>query len=311
MQSADLNQAAIVTTQAMTQTVVSLPVSSFPMRLSQTQLSLLTTCPRKFQHIYLEQLAAPTDLAQQERQQQGSQFHLLLQQWQLGLPVEPMLQADDRLRQWFHSFTQAAPEILALLPEGSEVWQQTEHDRTLEFQGYLLSVRYDLLLSNPWTARILDWKTYPRPRQPEQLWQSWQTRLYLFVLAETSPYSPDQLSMIYWFFQTPTLGDQSAPPPQSYQLNYSCDRHEQTRKDLIRLLDQLTDWLAHYHQGEAFPQINTGIDQCQMCNFVVRCDRQAIEQSNPISESSNRVNTFSSFELPNLEDIQEIPLELI
>lgn len=307
MQSADRNQGTIATSQDAASTAVELPAASFPIRLSQTQLSLLSTCPRKFQHIYLEQLAAPTDPEQQERLQQGSQFHLLLQQWQLGLPVEPMLQADDRLQQWFQAFQQAAPEILTLLPKETEVWQQTEHDRTLEVQGYLLSVRYDLLLSNPWTARILDWKTYPRPRQPEQLWQSWQTRLYLFVLAETSHYSPDQLSMIYWFFQTQTPGDPSIPPlPQSYQLNYSRDRHEQTRKDLAHLLDQLTHWLAHYRQGEAFPQINTGIDQCQTCNFVVRCDRQSPVSDSPTSEAQTSSPVY--FELPDLADIQEIPL---
>ncbi|WP_432808048.1 PD-(D/E)XK nuclease family protein [Pantanalinema sp. GBBB05] len=307
MQSADLNQGTIVTPQDGTSMAGKLPASNFPIRLSQTQLSLLATCPRKFQHIYLEQLAAPTDLEQQERLQQGSQFHLLLQQWQLGLPVEPMLQADDRLQQWFQAFQQAAPEILTLLPKGSEVWQQTEHDRTLEVQGYLLSVRYDLLLSNPWIARILDWKTYPRPRQPEQLWQSWQTRLYLFVLAETSHYSPDQLSMIYWFFQTQTSGDQpTLPLPQSYQLNYSRDRHEQTRKDLTHLLEQLTDWLAHYREGEAFPQVNTGIDQCQTCNFVVRCDRQSPVSDSPTTEA--QALSPIHFDLPDLADIQEIPL---
>lgn len=295
-----------MTTQAATQTAVQFPAPSFPIRLSQTPLSLLAICPRKFQHIYLEQLAAPTDPEQQERLQQGSQFHLLLQQWQLGLPVEPMLQADDRLQQWFAAFKTAAPDILTLLPEGSEVWRQTEHDRTLEFQDYLLSVRYDLLLSNPGAARILDWKTYPRPRQPEQLWQSWQTRLYLFVLAETSYYSPDQLSMIYWFFQTPTPGAQPVPLPQSYQLHYSHDRHEQTRKELTHVLEQLTGWLEKYRQGEAFPQVNLGVDPCQTCNFGVRCDRQS-----PVPNSQTlEVQTLSSdhFDLPDLADIQEIPL---
>ena len=91
-----------------------LPTAPPPLRLSQTQLNLLTACPRKFQHTYLEQLAAPTDPEQQERMSQGSQFHLLMQQWQLGLPVELLVQEDDRLGSWLRAFVGSAAKILTL-----------------------------------------------------------------------------------------------------------------------------------------------------------------------------------------------------
>ncbi|HEY9656349.1 MAG TPA: PD-(D/E)XK nuclease family protein, partial [Crinalium sp.] len=57
---------------------------TFPIRLSQSQLNRLVACPRKFQHTDLEQLAAPSEPEQQERQNQGTRFHLLMQQWLLG-----------------------------------------------------------------------------------------------------------------------------------------------------------------------------------------------------------------------------------
>lgn len=276
------------------------PIASIPLRLSQGHLNLLATCPRKFQHTYLEQLAAPNDPEQQERQTQGSLFHLLMQQWQLGLPVEPLLQQDPQLQRWFTAFMTAAPEILMLDSTEGNVLRQSEHARTLEIQGYLITVVYDLLLlsESPQShrqAKILDWKTYPRPRKTHWLAQNWQARLYPFVLAETSHYAPEQISMVYWFFQS--RGQQAdVPEPQSLQLAYDRDKHERTRHDLMALLAQLTDWLGRYQQGEPFPQVRLEAEQCSQCNYAVRCDRLADAQADQCSA------------LPHLADIQEIPL---
>ncbi|NJR67202.1 MAG: PD-(D/E)XK nuclease family protein, partial [Leptolyngbyaceae cyanobacterium CRU_2_3] len=55
------------------------------LHLSQGLLNLFTTCPRKFQHIYLDQLNVPIAAAQQERLTWGNRFHLRMQQHELGL----------------------------------------------------------------------------------------------------------------------------------------------------------------------------------------------------------------------------------
>ena len=67
------------------------------LRLSQGQLNLLATCPRKFQHTYLEQLAALADPKQNTRQILGSRFHLLMQQQAMGLPIQSFLAEDEQL----------------------------------------------------------------------------------------------------------------------------------------------------------------------------------------------------------------------
>jgi ATP-dependent exoDNAse (exonuclease V) beta subunit len=59
----------------------------------------------------------------------------------------------------------------------------------------LLTVIYDLLIEAEDNAQILDWKTYPQPKEQNRLAKDWQTRLYLYVLAETSDYLPEQISM--------------------------------------------------------------------------------------------------------------------
>ena len=136
-------------------------------RLSQQQLNVLSNCPRKFQHIYLENLYSPTNYEEQESLLWGSRFHLLMQQKELGLPIEPLIAEDPEMQQCFHAFLKAAPEILTPTDEEG-VFRQAEHTRILNFSGYIFTVIYDLLIAGPENAQILDWKTYRRrPNQSD------------------------------------------------------------------------------------------------------------------------------------------------
>ncbi len=256
--------------------------------LSQGQLNLLETCPRKFQHTYLEQLGTPVSPEQQERLAWGSRFHLLMQQRELGLPVESLVEEDAQLQHWVTALVNAASDVLTPNPQ---TFRESEHCRTLNFQGYVLTVIYDLLIEDETTAQILDWKTYPLPQKKTWLAKDWQTRLYLFVLAETSDYLPEQISMAYWFVK-------SQPQPKSLQFTYNTTQHEKTRQELSRLLTKLNGWLEdYYHKGIPFPQVSQAKEYCRNCNFAVRCQR-----------TSERSVSSSRELLPNLSDIQEVSI---
>ncbi len=99
------------------------------LRISQGQLNLLERCPRQFQHTYLENLNSPSDPEHEERQTLGSRFHLLMQQREMGLPIQSFLQADTQLQAWMAGFADAAPEILA--PADNQTFRESEHYRTL------------------------------------------------------------------------------------------------------------------------------------------------------------------------------------
>ena len=261
------------------------------MRLSQGQLNLLEICPRKFQHTYLEQLASPTTPEQQERLQLGSRFHLLMQQREMGLPIEAFIQEDSQLRQLIAAFVEAAPKILSLTD--ATPLRQSEHQRTLEFEGHLITVVYDLLILTAQQAQILDWKTYPKPQESKQLAENWQTKLYCFVMAETSHFDPEQISMTYWFFQS-KKANQAEP---QIRFAYDTAQHKKIGQDLTQLVHQLTQWLDRYQStGEAFPQIpQTSV--CESCGFALRCQRSPEQQ-----------NMLNSTVPLSLDDIAEIPL---
>ena len=186
------------------------------LRLSQTQLKILEECPRKFQHSYLELLASHTSPEHKEKLEWGSRFHLLMQQRELGLPIAFITEPDTEIQRCLVAFVNSAPELFTPSENDDKTFRQAEHVRTLIFQEYLFTVIYDLLIAEPNQAQILDWKTYPGPQKTQWIAQSWQTRLYLYVLVETSDYSPEQVSMTYWFVQL-----QGEEPPQSLTFTYN------------------------------------------------------------------------------------------
>lgn len=252
------------------------------MHLSQGHLNLLEQCPRKFQHTYLDQLRTPATPDQQQRMEWGQHFHLLMQQRELGLPlvVTPEGTGTDTvdapaLYRAMQALTQAAPDVFT---PHSDQFRQSEHRRTLEFQGYLLTVVYDLLLLEPNQAQILDWKTYPRPHNRDRIAQDWQTRLYLYVLTETSDFEPEQISMTYWFTRAnranhANSGDPSAYQPQCDRFVYNSAWHDRTRQQLTAVLAKLTQWQQDYQHGIEFPQVDLENGSCDRCSHAVRCYR--------------------------------------
>ena len=267
------------------------------MRLSQGQLNLLERCPRQFQHTYLQQLNSPLDPKYQEGQTLGSRFHRLMQQHTMGLPIDSFLQQHAQLKSWMTAFSEAAPEIFTQ-KANSETFHDSEHYRTLQVENYLLTVIYDLLIADNSTAQILDWKTSPKPPNKRNLEKNWQTRLYLYVLAETSEYPPENISMTYWFVQ-------SEGKPQNIKFNYNSAAHEQTAKKLNQLLSKLTDWLERYQHKEQFPQVSLSNSSCELCNFTTRCDR-LITPNNIISAANPSPPPYNT--LINLATIQEVAL---
>ncbi len=254
-------------------------------RLSQRHFNLLEICPRKWQYLYLEQLTTPINPEQHESITWGSQFHLVMQQRELGLPINSLLGENEQLQQTVSALVDALSDILQ--PQLSK-WREAEHCRTLNFQNYLLVVIYDLLVVDSQQAQILDWKTYLQPQNPAKLQRDWQTRLYLYVLAETSEYEPEQISLTYWFVKLPNK-------PQSLTIRYNSTAHEQTKEDLTRLLNQLENWLGSYRQeGQDLPQIAENQGKCRHCNFAGRCQRNLeLEET---AKGENWLNSLAKIE---------------
>ena len=255
-------------------------------RLSQTQLQLIETCPRKFQYIYFEQALSPLSPEQQEKQNWGSEFHLLMQQKQLGLPIEPIIKEYPKLNDWLSRLMEVEPEIFT---EKENIFRSSEYVQTFTLDNYLFTVIYDLIIADEQKAQIFDWKTYRFLPKSPNLQNNWQTKLYLYVLANTSDYQPEQLSMIYWFVE-------SQPVIQSLTFKYDSHTDKQIESELKAILQKLNQWISKYlDHGEYFPQVPENLGRCTSCNFAFRCGR-----------SPQFTSAESNIILPDFDTIQEV-----
>ncbi len=260
-------------------------------RLSQSHLNLLEICPPKFQQVYLDGFSSIPHPEQQESLAWGSRFHQLMQQRELGLPIESLLAADRELESSITALVQAAPDVLN---NKNHYWREAEHCRTHVIGNFLLTAIYDLLIAGTQTARIFDWKTYRQPQNKHKLASNWQTRLYLYVLAETSSYSPEQISMTYWFVKSTN--------PQSLTFTYSDTQHAKTERDLTNLLNNLGKWLAaESWQNIAFPHRTNCETNCPFYQFfkntALPCNRAI---------ATNHQDSGDRFEVDWLTSIAEI-----
>jgi PD-(D/E)XK nuclease superfamily len=242
------------------------------LRISQRHLTILEKCPRQFEHTYFDRLTLPINPNQQVKTQLGSDFHLLMHQRELGLPIERGLARSPQLNTWMQAMLQAAP---TLFESNDRTQRESEQVRTMQIDNYLFTAIYDLVIMQPEQADIIDWKTYPLPKYKKDLDLEWQTRLYLYILAETSDYLPKQIAFTYWFIQ-------STPQPKSIKISYTLKQHRQTHADLLALLAKLTDWLdAYQDRREPLPQVASSTGSCNRCSFAARCDRQDLDSPAP------------------------------
>jgi CRISPR/Cas system-associated exonuclease Cas4 (RecB family) len=238
--------------------------------ISQGHLNIWETCQRKYEYSFLEDLSlSEADLQLKEKLLLGSHFHLLMQQKELGLDVLPLANSDPNLQSWLSAFENQPPEMI----DGDRL---CEHRRTLEMlieipiemslhhsqnrdhdQGYfVLTAIYDFLILGDRKAQILDWKTHQVAIAFDKLQTNWQTRLYLYLLAKTTNYAPEQLSMTYWFANT----------AESVIIDYSQVDHEQTENKLLQILTEIS-------QAQNYPKLVIDSPDCKYCEFRDRCDR--------------------------------------
>lgn len=273
-----------------------------PWPLSQGQLNTLDACPRKFQYQYLEQRVLPADPTLQEAADWGQRFHRLMEQYLLGLSIEPWLAGDRGLAQCFQSLQQKFPDLIP----PSET-QLCEHRRSLQIGPYSLTAIYDLLILGNGDALIIDWKTATKPRDRPTLANNWQTQLYLYLLAETSAFPPDSLAMTYWFVRSTNANKTHSST--IVQFDYTADWHQAISDRLTQTLDRLTHLQQQWRQEKIpFPQVNPDSNLCQYCAFAEQCDRhQEAQQPSstpvPVTVSPNNNSPLS---IPAWDTIPEI-----
>lgn len=251
--------------------------------LSQGDLSLLETCPPQFEKNYLQNILEPRHLKNQGKTQWGKLFHLLMQQYNLGLNLESISSDNQAL----------INEVKALIEKTKYIWfsseiifREAEYQVNYTIDNYLLTVIYDLLVLYPDKAIIIDWKTYRESQNKQKILNNWQTKLYLYVLAQKFNYSPEQIYFDYWFISSPQK-------IEKYSIAYSNSFHQKIEQDLNIVLDKFDNLITNfYHQNISFPHH----DNCRQCPY-----RDSF--NNSVDDNLDRSQILTS-----LDDIEAIEI---
>lgn len=240
-----------------------------PFQFTQSNLHDYLTCPRRFELRYIRRMnwpaleTAPVQEAER-RMQLGSDFHHLLQQHALGLPVAALTAGTegnfDLAKMWQNYLSHRPAE---LDQPGTQLFPEATLSTVLN--GYRLAAKFDLvavLPDDPPRVLIIDWKTNARRPKPEALRQHSQTRVYPFVFCQSGhtltgvEIPPEQLSLQYWFANAP-----ADPEIISY-----------SRESLARDEDNLGSLIVEITTATEFPLTATE-RACRFCVYRSYCDR--------------------------------------
>jgi hypothetical protein len=244
-------------------------------QFSQANLQDYEECHRRFQLRYLRRLSWPAIPAEpvlenEHHLQMGSQFHRLVQQYLLGLPVEGLssFAVQGNLQLWWDNFLDHIPSLPGF-SDNSIAKPLAEISLSAQLAGYRLVAKYDALtLFNDQSgkhATIFDWKTYRK--QPSRPWLAsrLQTRLYPFLLVQAgshlnqgAPIPPDQIEMVYWFANFPA---------QPERFPYTSAQYEEDRAYLTAMLQEIAA-----RDEQAF-DLTSHVERCRFCVYRSLCQR--------------------------------------
>lgn len=271
--------------------------------LSQSSLQSYVDCPRRFELRYLKGLSWPAletreALDLEMSMQRGHEFHHLLYQHAMGVPV-PNLETtieDEALRHWWRNYLIWQADHL-VGERFAEITLTTTIPTTSSATGpLLLTAKYDLVTRLPnGTLLIVDWKTGRTQRRPH-LASRLQTLVYRYVLTRAGSWligdqrlTPAQVRMIYWF----------ADDGSTVEFGYSDEEHHRDEQRLLSIADEIVSRVE-------FPQTDDD-RRCRFCCYRSLCDRGA--EAPPIEEwmMAEEEGTADPL-LIQLDDLEEISL---
>lgn len=268
-------------------------------RFSQSKLSAYASCPQLFYLRYIKELDWPALVSEPvlEREQHfenGSRFHLLVQQYVAGIPKQDITQTihDDKLMAWWNSFMQFNP-VHELTGR-----QLAEYTLSTRVAGFALDAKFDLLVVHPDDSfTIFDWKTNQRLPSYAKLEKNFQTRVYRYVVAKAGdiliePHEtlPENIKITYWFVEF---------PEESVEIQYSPHAMQDDEQALSRIIHEINSLL-----DDSFSKTES-LQMCELCQYRSYCDRgvSAGSWSQENAESEETEDLLNSL---NFDDIGEI-----
>ena len=199
------------------------------------------------------------------RGQAGARFHRLVQQYLAGIPEEQLSPAaagdpEPGISIWWENFLSHVPSWLV----GEKF---SEITLSANLSDSRLVAKYDLLLidQDHHQITIFDWKTSQKLPKKEWLMERVQTRLYRFVLAQSSQaltrgqtFKPADIEMVYWFADF---------PKNLIRLPYDETTYQKDQSFFSTLVTEIKN------RPEGSFSKTTDLKKCRYCVYRSHCDR--------------------------------------
>jgi hypothetical protein len=263
---------------------------------SQNNLQDFLDCPRRFQLKYILKTAWPAPISEPIEEHQrlidlGSQFHMMVQRFYLGIPAEVITRhvTDEDLLAWWNAFLNNPPPDMPPL-------RQPEIALSKPFAGYRLAAKIDLLAVEKGNrAVIYDWKTTHQEPRPRFLKDRIQSLVYPLLVITTGgamngykPFDPSQVNMVFWY---------PAYPDKPVQLSFDREWVSNAEAMLTRLVRQIAEMRL-----DIYP-LTVDDTKCKFCRYRSLCER-GVSAGN-MDEEDQEEEEGSLLDI-NFDDIQGI-----
>ena len=242
-------------------------VQKLPKLITQSALQAYSNCPRLYQLQYLQQVAWPAERFDPQSQTEsairdGETFHRLVHQYLLA--IDPNLLSahaskypNPQMQIWWENFDKSIQQ--GVIPFFTTDQKFPEKFISAKLGVHTLTAKVDLLVVSEHRILILDWKTGKKIPSRQELAQKIQTRVYLWVAANSPElnWHPDlPLQMGYWY----------AGNPDAILFT------EVDAKYLAESANVISSLIEQIEQDSDFPLINDS-RPCQACQYRSHCGR--------------------------------------
>lgn len=266
-------------------------------RFSQSNLQDFADCKRRFYYRYIQHLSWPAlesepAIKNEQWMLNGAFFHYLVHQYYLGLPIDLISKqaSGEPVKTWWRNF-------LNSIPTEKTGKNLSEFVLALSLMGIHLIAKYDLLaLNEDGTIVIYDWKTSKKISPREYAANRLQTRLYLYILANSADKlfegkKPDinSITLVYWYANYPDT------PQIFYYSPMKMAADEQYIVDLINKIKSLKT-------KDEFP-LTSDTQHCRYCVYRSLCDRGDVAGNLKFFDPEFNYSGELEFEFDQIEEI--------
>lgn len=146
---------------------------------SQNSINTYKSCPLKFKYKYVDNLSWKKEDSKEYYDSLfwGSEFHLVCERFLNNIPI------GDISNEKFYDYLEKVKNVVSLNSKNLF----TEYEIRYNFEGKIITAKYDLLIIDDDKIEIWDWKTENKKMDYKNYSNRVQTMVYLFLASEVLP----------------------------------------------------------------------------------------------------------------------------